>query len=204
MKRILIACEFSGTVRDAFTRRGYDATSCDLLPTETPGKHYQGNVLDIINDGWDLMIAHPPCTYMSKAGARWMYKKAGIIDEQRFELAMKAREFFIKMLNAPISRIAVENPTPLKVVYLPTPTQAIQPFEFGHPYSKKTLLWLKNLPKLQSTQVVFNHDPYLPSNTGGASRGQKHHRGTSTNWKQSSKTFKGIADAMADQWGRIL
>ena len=150
------------------------------------------------------MIAHPPCTYMSKAGARWMYPTAGNLSQERYALAMDAKDFFLKMLNAPIEHIAVENPTPLKVVGLPEHTQGIQPYQFGHHYSKKTLLWLKNLPELVHTDVKTEYTPYLPSNTGGAKRGQKFSRGTSKNAKESSKTFEGVAKAMADQWSKVL
>jgi len=197
--RVLVACEYSGTVRDAFSARGHDATSCDLLPTETDGKHYQGDVFDIIRDGWDLMIAHPPCTYLSRAGARWMYPTAGVVDPTRHEKAKRARGFFMSLLNAPIGRIAVENPLPLKIAMLPKPSQIIQPYEYGHAFSKKTLLWLKNLPHLKPTKVLNNYVPFLPSNTGGKKRGQTY-RFSSISQKDSSKTFQGIADAMAAQW----
>jgi hypothetical protein len=147
------------------------------------------------------MIGHPPCTLISKAGARWMYLTSGILNIDRYNKAMQAKEFFMKLLNAPIKYICIENPFPLKVIQLPKETQTIQPYQFGHPYSKKTLLWLKNLPLLIPTNEVNEFTPYLPSNTGGASRGQKHSRGISKNAKESSKTFPGIAQAMADQWG---
>jgi len=200
--RVLVACEYSGTVRDAFAKQGHYAMSCDILPTETEGPHYQGDVLDILNDGWDLIIAHPPCTYLSKAGARWLYA-GGKIDEERLEKGKAAREFFYAMMNAKCERIAVENPTPLKVYNLPCHTQAIQPYEFGHPYSKRTLLWLKNLPMLKPTNIIDNYKPYLPSNTGGKKRGQSYSIGISKNWKQSAKTFEGVAEAMANQWGNL-
>jgi len=200
-KKILIACEFSGRVRNALAERGHNAWSCDLLPTEIAGNHYQGDVLDILNDGWDMMIAHPPCTYLSNAGARWMYPTAGNLSQERFGLAMEAKDFFMKLLNAPINYIAIENPVPLKVVGLPKHNQAIQPYEFGHEYSKKTLLWLKNLPLLQPTCRIEPYTPYLRSNTGGKKRGQRYSKGVAKNAKESSKTFEGIARAMAEQWG---
>jgi hypothetical protein len=199
--RVLVACEFSGTVRDCFAAKGHDAWSCDLLPTEKPGNHYQGDVFDIINNGWDLMIAHPPCTYMSKAGARWMYPQAGSLCQNRLNKAMEAKSMFMALLDSGIEKIAVENPVPLKIIGLPNYTQAIQPFEYGHPYTKRTLLWLKNLPILTPTNIISNPRPYLPSNTGGKKRNQAYSRGISKNWKQSSVTFLGIAQAMADQWG---
>jgi hypothetical protein len=176
--------------------------SCDLLPTDVPGPHHQGDVFEVIGEGWDLMIAHPPCTYLSRAGARWLHK-GGNIDQDRLAQGHEAKAFFMALLNADIPRIAVENPTPLKIFELPEPTQAIQPWQYGHPYSKRTLLWLRNLPDLKPTCIVENHSPFLPSNTGGAKRGQAHSRGTAKNWKEASTTFKGIAEAMATQWGDL-
>jgi hypothetical protein len=201
--KILIACECSGAVRDAFTRHGHYAMSCDLQESDTPGNHYIGDVMDIINDGWDLIIAHPPCTYLSKAGARWLYK-GGEINEERMKHGIEAKQFLQSMMDAKCERIAVENPTPLKIFNLPPHTQAIQPFQFGHPYSKRTLLWLKNLPKLVPINVLENYTPFLPSNTGGKKRGQSYSIGISKNAKQSSNTFHGIAEAMAQQWGVLL
>lgn len=210
MMKVLVACEYSGTVRDAFLAQGHIAVSCDILPCESElknlehlphGGHYQGDIFDILYDGWDLMIAHPPCTYLSKAGARWLYPTAGNLCPDRFKLGLEGKAFFMRLLEAPIKYIAVENPTPLKAFELPVYSQAVQPYQFGHPYSKRTLLWLKNLPELTYTQVIEDFTTYLPSNTGGKKRGQKHSRGISKNAHESSKTFKGIALAMADQWG---
>lgn len=150
---------------------------------------------------WDLLIAHPPCTYMSKAGARWMYPRAGQLDEGRLEKALEAKAFFYKFLTAKCPRIAVENPQPLKVVGLPDPDCVVQPFHHGDPYSKKTLLWLKNLPPLTPTRVLTEYTVFLPSNTSGFRKGQKHSRGVAKNAKEASKTFPGIAAAMAEQWG---
>lgn len=150
---------------------------------------------------WDLLIAHPPCTYMSKAGARWMYPRAGQLDEARLEKALEAKAFFYKFLTAKCPRIAVENPQPLKVVGLPDPDCVVQPFHHGDPYSKKTLLWLKNLPPLTPTRVLTEYTVFLPSNTSGFRKGQKHSRGVAKNAKEASKTFPGIAAAMAEQWG---
>lgn len=204
---ILIACEESQEVCKAFRELGYNAFSCDLQDCSGghPEWHIKGDALEEAYSGkYDLMIAHPPCTYMSKAGARWMYPTAGNIDESRLQKAMEAKEFFMKLLNAPIEHVAVENPLPLKVVELPTPTQIIQPYEYGHPYSKKTLLWIKNLPPLTPTEVIDDYKPYLPSNTGGVNRGQKHSRGIAKNAKESSKTFTGVAKAMAEQWSNFI
>jgi len=200
--RVLVACEYSGTVRDAFLELGHDALSCDLLPTDVLGPHYQGDVFEIINEGWDLLIGHPPCTYISKAGARWLYPKAGEIDKERLKKGLEGKEFFMKLYNSSIKHIALENPTPLKAIGMPEPSQIIQPYEFGHPYSKRTLLWLKNLPPLEKTNIITNFTPYLPSNTGGKKRNQQYSRGTAKNWKESSTTFKGVAKAMAEQWSR--
>lgn len=217
--RVLVACEESQTVCKAFREKGHVAFSCDLQECSGgyPEWHINGDCLSLLDgdcefvtqDGtkhtqigeWDLIIAHPPCTYMSKAGARWMYPTAGNISEERLKLAMEAKEFFFKMLNAKCKRIAVENPVPLKVVGLPKPTCSVQPYEHGEPFSKKTCLWLKNLPPITPTNIVSNYKPYLPSNTGGAKRGQKHSRGVAKNAKEASKTFKGVAQAMCEQWG---
>ena len=209
--KVLVACEYSGVVRDAFIAAGHIAVSCDILPCESdlnadkmPYKgHYQGDVYDILNDGWDLMIAHPPCTYLSKAGARWLYPTAGNLCPDRFALGMDAKQFFMGLLNADIPRVAVENPTALLAFELPKITQAVQPYEYGHPYSKRTCLWLKNLPKLEPTEVLKEFKPFLPSNTGGFARGQGGSRGVAKNAHEASKTFTGIAQAMAQQWGAL-
>ena len=200
--KVLVACEESQTVCKAFRFFGIEAYSCDLLPTSGlhPEWHIIGDAVKEAYSGkYDMMIAHPPCTYMSKAGARWMYPTAGNLDAKRFEKAMEAKDMFLKLLNAPIKYIAVENPVPLKVVGLPKHSQAVQPYEYGHEYSKKTLLWLKNLPPLKPTDIKVNYKPYLPSNTGGAKRWQKFMYKHITQ-KESSKTFEGIAMAMAEQW----
>lgn len=218
---VLIACEESQRVCIEFRRLGYEAYSCDIQECsgEHPEWHVQGNVLSLLNgrcefktmDGnwhkingrWDLIIAHPPCTYMSKAGARWMYPKAGEISQERLEKAMAAKQFFMEILNADCERICVENPRPLKIVGLPVPTQVIQPYQYGHPYSKATCLWLKNLPKLVPTEIVEEYKPFLPSNTGAFSRGGGGSRGVAHNPKDASKTFEGVARAMAEQWSYL-
>ncbi len=199
--RVLIACEFSGIVRNAFALRGHYAMSCDLQPTEKAGNHYTGDVLDVLYDGWDMLIAHPPCTYLSNAGARWLYKKPGKIDPKRYAKGLEAKLFFMQLLNAPIEKIAIENPVPSKVFGLPKPQQSIQPFHFGHEYRKKTCLWLRGLPPLIRSVTVVNHEPFLPSNTGGPSRGQKTAKGVAQTKKDRSRTFAGVAAAMAQQWG---
>jgi hypothetical protein len=199
--KVLIACEFSGIVRDAFIRRGHDAMSCDLLPTEQPGPHYQGDVMDIIGGGYDLMIAHPPCTYLSNAGACRLYPQKGIIDVERYEKGIKAKEFFMMLFNSNIKKICIENPVSSSVFKMPICSQEIQPYMFGHPYTKKTRLWLKNLPPIMATNIVDVIAPYCPSGTGrkiidkyGAAK-----RGDDA--KNRSKFWTGIAAAMAEQWG---
>lgn len=193
--KILIACEFSGTVRDAFAALGHDVTSCDLLPSETPGKHYQGSVLDILDDGWDLMIAHPPCTYLSNAGARHLYPK-GVLNKNRFNNGLEAKEFFMTLYNADIPLICVENPIPSKVYELPEYTQTIQPYEHGHPFKKKTCLWLKGLPPLVPTKIVTERE-------SSKVVGNWFNKGGKDRQKNRAKTFQGIADAMAAQWGAL-
>jgi len=200
--RVLIACEESQTVCKAFRKLGHEAFSCDILPCNGghPEWHIQDDVLKHLNDGWDLMIAHPPCTFLSRAGARWLHQ-GGNISQERYKKGIKAKEFFIALLNANIKRICVENPTLLKVFNLPKYSQVIQPYEFGHKFSKRTLLWLKNLPKLKPTNIIKDYTPYLPSNTGGKKRGQKFKiKGVIRDQKKASKTFEGIAEAMAKQW----
>ena len=216
---ILVACEESQRVCEAFRKRGGKAYSCDIIECSGghPEWHIKQDVLPLLNgncefitmDGishkivgkWDLIIAHPPCTYMSKAGARFMYPVSGQINPDRLEKAMRAKEFFMKFYNADCNRICIENPTPLKVVGLPKESQVIQPYMFGDPYSKRTLLWLSGLPKLNPTNILEDFVPYLPSNTGAFSRGKGGSRGVVHNAKDASKTFPGIAKAMAEQWG---
>ena len=205
--KVLVACEESQTVCKAFRALGIEAYSCDIQEPSGghPEWHIQGDAVNEAYSGkYDMMIAHPPCTYMSKAGARWMYPTAGNLSQERFKLAMEAKDMFMKLLNAPIKYIAVENPVPLKVVGLPKHSQAVQPYEYGHEYSKKTLLWLKNLPLLKPTEIIENYKPYLPSNTGGKKRGQSYSRGTAKNAKESSKTFEGVAKAIAFQYSAFI
>jgi len=180
--RVLVACEYSGTVRDAFIARGHDAMSCDLLPTERPGPHYQGSVLDIVGDGWDLMIAHPPCTHLAVSGARWWKDK---LDEQAEALA-----FVRALMAAPIPRIAIENPISKISTAIRKPDQIVQPWQFGHGETKATCLWLKGLPKLVPTKVVDGREARIHMMSPGPDR-----------WKERSRTYQGIADAMASQWG---
>ena len=191
--RVLIACEYSGTVRDEFLALGHDAMSCDIIPTDVPGPHYQGNIFDVINDGWDLMIAHPPCTYLSNAGARFLYPKK-VLNPERLALGMEAKEFFMRLLCSDIPQICVENPVPSTVFGLPKYHQVIQPYEFGHPYQKKTCLWLKNLPPLMATM-------YVQQKESTKVVGNWFNKGGKDRQKNRAKTFDGIAKAMAHQWG---
>jgi hypothetical protein len=193
--RVLIACEYSGTVRDAFIALGHEAMSCDLLPTDVEGPHYQGDIFDVLDDGWDLMVAHPPCTYLSNAGARHLYPKK-FLNQQRYEQGLEAKQFFMKLLTCNIKKICVENPVPSSIFGLPKYHQVIQPYEFGHPYQKKTCLWLKNLPPLMATMYVQKQESTKVVgnwfNAGGKDR-----------QKNRAKTFEGIASAMANQWGAV-
>jgi len=179
--KVLVACEYSGAVRDAFIRAGHDAMSCDLLPTDVEGPHYQGDVLNIINDGWDLMIAHPPCTHLAVSGARWFKDK--LVEQAQ------ALEFVRMLMNAPIDRIAIENPISIISSRIRKPEQIIQPWQFGHGETKATCLWLKNLPLLKPTNIVDGREARVHKMPPSPDR-----------WKERSKTYKGIADAMAQQW----
>jgi site-specific DNA-cytosine methylase len=190
--KVLIACEFSGIVREEFRKLGHDAWSCDLLPTEISGQHIQGNVLEILDQGWDLMIAHPPCTYLSRAGARWWK------DEKRQKLADEAAEFVFKLRDANIPKIAIENPIGQLNKRWRYPDQTIQPYQFGHAYSKATCLWLKNLPVLQHTNVLKEYTPLIRSNVTR----NKNQKGIYSGGLITAVTFLGIAQAMANQWGR--
>lgn len=179
--KVLVACEFSGIVRDAFIRKGHEAMSCDLLPTDSPGPHYQGDVRDILDDQWDLMIAHPPCTHLAVSGARWF--KGKLVEQQ------KALEFVNELLNCTIPKIALENPVGIISSRIRKPDQIIQPWQFGHGEVKKTCLWLKGLPPLVPTNVVSGRVPRVHFASPGPNR-----------WKERSRTYQGIADAMANQW----
>ena len=196
--RVLVACEYSGRVRDAFIANGHDAMSCDLLPTDSPGPHYQGDVMDIIADGWDLMVAHPPCTYLSVSGMHWTTR--GLRDPQLTEDALA----FVRLLMAaPIGKIAIENPISIISSRIRKPDQIITPYQFGHDASKKTCLWLKNLPPLRPTSFVepriVNGKPRWGNQTDS---GQNKLAPSADRWKVRSETYEGIAKAMADQWGQ--
>ena len=191
--KVLIACEYSGAVRDAFINNGHDAMSCDLLPTDVPGNHYHGDVFDVINDGWDLMIAHPPCTHLAVSGARWFKDK---VKEQAESL-----EFVRRLMDAPIDKIAIENPISIISSRIRKPEQIIQPWMFGHPEAKATCLWLKGLPTLSATDVLTKPECGYWSNQTPS--GQNKLGPSKDRWKERSKTYQGIADAMANQWGPV-
>lgn len=182
--KVLVACEFSGTVRDAFRAAGHEAMSCDLLPTEKEGPHHQGCVSEVIGRGWDLMICHPPCTHLAVSGARHFAAK------QASGVQQAALEFVRMLMDAPIDRIALENPISIISSRIRKPDQIIQPWQFGHGETKATCLWLKGLPKLQPTNEVEGREARIHRMPPGPDR-----------WKERSRTFKGIADAMAQQWG---
>ena len=183
--KVLVACEYSGVVRDAFAAKGHYAMSCDLLPSETPGPHYQGDIRDILFNTWDLMIAHPPCTLLSVSGARWFKDK---LPEQA-----EALNFVRLLLEAPIARIALENPISIISSRIRKPDQIIQPWQYGHGETKATCLWLKGLPPLVPTDVVEGREARVHKMPPSPDR-----------WKERSRTFTGIAAAMADQWGAAI
>ena len=182
--RVLVACEYSGRVRDAFLRRGHEAMSCDLLPTEVPGPHYEGPVEDVLHDGWDLMIAHPPCTHLAVSGSRHFPRKVA-------DGSQKAALSFVRLLmRAPIDRWCIENPVSVISSAIRPPDQIIQPWEFGHGEVKATCLWLKNLPRLKATNCVEGREERVHLMPPGPDR-----------WKERSRTFEGVAEAMGEQWG---
>ena len=194
LMKVLIACEFSGTVRDAFIKKGHDVISCDLLPTDKPGPHYQGDVFDIIDDGFDLMIGHPPCTYLTVSANKWFKDQPArvsgtLVGVERRAAREDAIEFFMKLYNCNIPKIAIENPIGTMSSRFRKPDQVLQPWMFGHGETKATCLWLKDLPKLKPTDIVDGREQrihLLPK--------------TSDRWKLRSVTYHGIASAMATQW----
>jgi hypothetical protein len=194
--KVLVACEYSGIVRDAFAAKGHDAWSCDILPTESPGNHFQGDVLQYLDKGWDLMIAHPPCTHLAVSGARWFTE-----GKKPWSLQEEALDFVRKLLDAPIDKIALENPVSVISTKIRKPNQIIQPFEYGHDVTKKTCLWLKNLPNLKPTKIV-KPDIVL---VNGKKMSRMHYESFKLPSKERSKVrskfYTGIAEAMADQWG---
>ena len=184
--KVLVACEYSGTVRDAFIRGGHEAISCDLLPTEVPGPHYQGDVRDLLNYPWDLMVAHPPCTHLAVSGARHF-------EEKRMDGRQQlAAAFFMVLARAPIQRIAIENPVCIMSDLWRKPDQIIQPWQFGHGECKATCLWLKNLDPLVPTNVVDGREQRIWKMPPGPDR-----------WRERSRTFPGVAEAMVSQWAGV-
>lgn len=186
-KRVLIACECSGVVREAFKKRGFDAWSCDLMPSDIPGQHIQGDAILAFKQGWDLVIAHPPCTHLAVSGARHFAEK------KRDGRQQEAVDFFMQMINAPALRVAVENPVCIMSTIYRRPDQVIQPWQFGHGETKATCFWLKNLPKLKPTRIVDGREQRIWKMAPGPDRA-----------KERSRTYQGIADAMAQQWGDAL
>ena len=223
--KVLVACEYSGRVRDAFIKRGHDAMSCDLLPTETPGPHYQGDVRDILGDGWDLMICHPDCTYLCSSGLHWNKRGRMVDGRPRSELTEEALKFVQTLLDAPIEKIALENPIGCISTRIRKPDQYIHPYQFGEDASKKTCLWLKGLEPLKGTKYIeprwvccgipldvdsvgmygcanCNGDGWpLPRWANQTDGGQNKLGPGEDRWKGRSRTYQGWADAMADQWG---
>lgn len=191
--KVGVLCECSGTVRDAFLAAGHYAMSCDILPTDKPGPHYQGDALDFIDRGWDLIIAHPPCTYLCNSGVRWLYNKDGSKNIDRWDKMVKAANFFRSILHYPVLKMAVENPIMhkyAKEIIGRGQDQIIQPWQFGHGETKATCLWIKALPNLKPTNIVEGREARIHKMPPGPDRA-----------KMRSKTYQGIADAMADQWG---
>ena len=192
--KVLVGCEFSGIVRDAFTLLGHDATSCDLLPSETEGKHFQGDIRELLSEQWDLAILHPPCTYLCSSGMHWTTR--GLRDASLTEDALN----FVQMLmDAPIFKIAIENPIGVISTRIRKPEQIIHPWQFGHPESKTTCLWLKGLPKLEPTDVLVLPPGERWSNQTPS--GENKLGPSPDRWKDRSRTYRGIAAAMASQWG---
>lgn len=202
--KILIACEFSGTVRDAFIKKGHDAVSCDIINSEAPGPHIKDDVIKYLDKNWDMMIAHPPCTYLANSGVQHMYKnrkKENGFNKERLRLMYNAKDFFLKLFNATIPKICIENPVPHGFAGLPKYTQIVHPYFFGEEAQKKTCLWLKGLPSLKHTNIVDKGEKYYRKD--GTSNGSKWYQAPPSpdRWKIRSKTFQSIANAMAEQWG---
>lgn len=206
--KILVACEESQTVCLAFRKLGHEAYSCDILPPSGghPEWHLQQDVTELLKQKWDMIIAFPPCTFLSNMGAARLYPQKGVLNKERYEKGLKGKEFFMKFYNADCLKICIENPIPTKVYNLPKYSQIIQPYEYGHPYSKKTCLWLKGLPNLHPTQIITENI------ISWVSGGSKDHKGNPRKNKgtiirdglRRSKTFIGIAEAMANQWSEYI
>lgn len=201
--RVLVACEESQAVTKELRRLGHEAYSCDLQECsgDHPEWHLRVDALELLKMKWDMIIAHPPCTYLTNAGARWLYA-GGKLNEERYQKGLEAKDFFMAFLNADCPKIAIENPVPSSAFGMPQPTQMIQPYEYGHPYSKKTYLWLKGLPPLIPTQIVDDHVPFVSSGTYSKTHDPRYKGASRAGGaaKMRSKTFPGIARAMAEQW----
>ena len=200
--KVLVACEESQAVTKKLRSRGHEAFSCDILPCSGghPEWHLQQDVSELLKQSWDMIIAFPPCTFLSNAGACRLYPRKGELDMGRYKKGLEAKEFFLQFYAADCARIAIENPVSSRVFEMPKHTQEIQPYEYGHPFSKKTRLWLKGLPMLEPTNIVEKAGTYLPSSTSRY-KGTGKNKGAATGSVNRSKTFEGIADAMAQQWG---
>lgn len=216
--KVLVACEFSGIVRDAFAAKGHDAWSCDVLPTERPGSHIQGDVLEILDDGWDLMIAHPPCTYLTVTANRWLADQparisGNLVGAERRAAREESIKFFLALWNAPIEMVAIENPIGCMSSVFRKPDQVIHPYYFGDPAAKATCLWLKNLPALLywKSRSLFSEQTCVEPEVYTSSTGKRYPKWSmidackiqdlSARSHFRSKTFQGIANAMAEQWG---
>lgn len=202
--KILVACEESQAVTIELRELGHEAYSSDILPCSGghPEWHFEGDVIPLLKQKWDMIIAFPPCTYLSNAGACRLYPTKGILNQERYLKGLEGKEFFLQFLNADCPRIAVENPVSSKVFDMPIHSQEIQPYMFGHPYTKKTRLWLRGLPPLTPTNVVEPISPYVPAGTGRKDRSKYGAAKRGEDAKNRSKTFTGIAKAMAEQWGK--
>lgn len=205
--KVLIACEESQAICKEFRKLGHEAYSCDIQDCSGghPEWHFKQDVLQLLQEHWDIIIAHPPCTYLSNAGARWLYAGKQL-NKERYAKGIEAKEFFMKFYNCNCNHIAIENPIPSRIYELPLPSQIIQPYEFGEPWSKKTCLWLKGLPTLKPTEIVQEYKPYMTSSSYSKTHNQKYkgysRKGGSA--KSRSKTFAGIAKAMAGQWSEFM
>jgi hypothetical protein len=202
--KVLIACEESQCVTIEFRKLGHEAYSCDLMPCSGghPEWHLQQDVIPLLKEQWNMIIAFPPCTYLSNAGACRLYPRKGELNQERYRKGLEGKDFFMEFYNAECQKIAIENPVSSSVFKMPLHTQEIQPYYFGHPYTKKTRLWLKKLPLLVPTNKVEPIGPYVPSGTGRKDISKYGSAKRGDDAKNRSKTFPGIARAMAEQWGR--
>lgn len=204
--KVLVACEESQAVTKEFRKRGHEAYSCDMLDCSGghPEWHIRGDVTEVLSLSWDMIIAFPPCTYLTNAGARHLWK-GHVLNKDRYEKGLQGKEFFMLFYHHPCHHVVIENPTPSKVFELPPPSQVIQPYQFGHPYTKRTQLWIKGLPLLQPTNVVEPTQTWCPSGSYSGKHSDRH-KGvfTTDRARNRSKTFPGVAAAMADQWGGLL